>query len=110
MDLQLTEEQGWLAQAVDELLDRADAGAVWGKLVEFGAFEIGAEGLGAVELALVSRAIGARLVAAPYADAAAVHYVLGLGDGAIVACLSEPGRPYLPAEPAHLPVGPCDGS
>ena len=100
MDLQLTDEQRWLAESVDELVARADAGSVWRSLGEFGAFEVGGDGLGAVELALIARGLGARLAPLPYADAAAVHYALDLGGAAVVPCLAEPGRRYAPAEPA----------
>src|SRR5437879_3506258 len=100
MDLQLTDEQRWLAESVDELVARGDAGGVWRSLGEFGAFDVGDDALGAVELALITRSLGARLVPLPYADAAAVHYAVDLGGAAVVPCLAEPGRRYAPAEPA----------
>jgi alkylation response protein AidB-like acyl-CoA dehydrogenase len=100
VDLQLTDEQRWLAESVDELLARADAESMWRDLGEFGAFEVGDDGLGAVELALIARGLGARLAPLPYADAAAVQYAVDLGGAAVVPCLAEPGRPYMPTEPA----------
>jgi hypothetical protein len=65
VDLELTEEQRWLAESIGELLDRTEPPAVWRALVEFGAFDIGDDGLGAVELALIARATGERLAALP---------------------------------------------
>ncbi len=70
MDLQLTEEQRWLAESVDELLARTDAERVWDELVEFGALD---PELGAVELALVAREIGSHLTAVPFAETATVR-------------------------------------
>jgi alkylation response protein AidB-like acyl-CoA dehydrogenase len=100
MDLQLTEEQRWLAESIGELLDRTDPAAVWSALADFGAFDVGDDGLGAVELALIARAIGERLAALPYADAAAVHYAVDLGGARVIPCLAEPGRGYDPSAPA----------
>jgi alkylation response protein AidB-like acyl-CoA dehydrogenase len=105
MDLQLTEEQRWLTESVDELLARADAARGWPDLVEFGAFAVDDDGLGAVELALVARSVGARLLALPYADAAAVHVVVDLEGAAVVPCLAEPGRVYAPALPVTAVAG-----
>lgn len=85
MDLQLTDEQRWLAESVDELVDRADGDRVWRSLVEFGAFDAA---LGAVDLALIARALGAHLVPLPYADAAAVHYAVDLDGAVVVPCLA----------------------
>jgi alkylation response protein AidB-like acyl-CoA dehydrogenase len=70
VDLQLSEEQRWLAESLDELLARTDAERVWSSLVDFGALE---PDLGAVELALVARGIGAHLTAVPFAETAAVR-------------------------------------
>ena len=108
MDLQLTEEQTLLREAVSELLERlagddglarADAGdALWRELVGFGALEVGQD-LGAVELALIAWSLGARLAAVPYVDSAAFAYVAP-GHGRTALCLSEPGRSFAPAEPS----------
>ena len=99
MDLQLTDEQRWLAEAIDELLRRA-YGAGWQSLVEFGAFDVGADGLGAVELALIARAAGGVLSPLPFADAAAVHYAVALGGATVAPCLAETGRPFAPDDPS----------
>jgi alkylation response protein AidB-like acyl-CoA dehydrogenase len=101
VDLQLTEEQRWLAESVDELVTREPAARLWQALVEFGALEVGGDdGLGAVELALVARGLGAKLAAGPYAESAAVRFVLGVGHARVAPCLSEPGRRFAPADPA----------
>lgn len=113
MDLQLTDEQTWLAESVAELIARTwgddglvagDSGpALWDALVEFGALETDA--LGAVELALVARALGERLTAVPFTGSAALRYALsddaGLAASATVAvALSEPGRSFAPTDPS----------
>ena len=117
MDLQLTEEQTLLREAVGEMLARAaaddglvpaDAGdALWRELVEFGALDVADadDGLGAVELALIAWGLGGRLAAVPYVDSAALAYVApGLGRTAL--CLGEPGKSFAPAEPsASLEAG-----
>ena len=101
MDLQLTEEQRWLAESVDELVTREPADRLWAALVEFGALEIGGDdGLGAVELSLVARELGAKLAAIPYPESAAVRFALGDGPTLAAPCLSEPGRRFEPADPA----------
>jgi alkylation response protein AidB-like acyl-CoA dehydrogenase len=105
VDLQLTEEQRWLAESVGELLDRSAPDGAWAALVDFGGFDVGEDGLGAVELTLIARAIGERLAALPYADAAAVHYAVDLGGAAVIPCLAEPGRRYDPLSPATTIVG-----
>src|SRR3954465_11489447 len=70
MDLELTDEQTWLAESVDTLLNRHAGGDLWRHLVEFGALE----SLGAVELTLVARALGAHLAAVPYTVTAAARF------------------------------------
>jgi alkylation response protein AidB-like acyl-CoA dehydrogenase len=105
VDLELTEEQRWLAESVDELLDRTEPAAVWAALADFGAFDVGGEGLGAVELALIARAIGERLVALPFADAAAVRYAVDLGGVTAIPCFAEPARSYDPLAPATTIAG-----
>jgi alkylation response protein AidB-like acyl-CoA dehydrogenase len=118
MDLELTDEQQWLSEAVETLLARvwpalepADAGrdpeALWQALVAFGALSVDRdEGLGAVELCLVSRALGAALASAPYLGSAAVRFAaepladrlpeayaqLVAGEDAVSVALLEPGR------------------
>lgn len=110
MDLELTDEQTWLREAVDELLARsagddglvpaATGDAVWRELESFGALEVGGEeGLGAVELALIAWALGRRLAAVPYVDSAALAYS-GHRPGSVALGLAEPGRSFAPAEPS----------
>jgi alkylation response protein AidB-like acyl-CoA dehydrogenase len=107
VDLELTDEQGWLAESVAGTLAKSGAGSAWSALVEFGALEIagGDDGLGAVELALISKALGASLTAVPFIDTAAARYATGgeaisehpvvaglrAGDDAVALCLLEPG-------------------
>jgi len=100
VDLQLTEEQRWLAESVDELLARGEPDTLWPSLVEFGALEIGGDdGLGVVELALVARSIGEYLAAVPYVDSASVCYVADIGAASAAPCLDEPGRGFAPTDP-----------
>jgi alkylation response protein AidB-like acyl-CoA dehydrogenase len=101
VDFELTEEQRWLAESVDELLTREPANRVWDSLVEFGALEVGDnEGLGVVELTLVAHAVGAQLAAVAYAETAAAHAVADLGGRSVAACMSEPGRAFAPSDPS----------
>src|SRR3954449_9938159 len=118
MDLELTDEQTWLAESIDTLLQRewpgaeraAEAGdddraGLWRALVEFGALAVDREdGLGAVDLCLVARATGAHLASVPHADSAAVRFALEphlerlddafgeLDDDRVTVALLEPGR------------------
>ena len=80
MDLELSDEQTWLAESVQTLLarewspapdapygDEAARDRLWRALVDFGALTVGGEdGLGAVELCLIARALGAHLAPVPY--------------------------------------------
>jgi alkylation response protein AidB-like acyl-CoA dehydrogenase len=112
MDLELTDEQRWIAESVDTLLDRlwpapeslAEASPessrlLWRELVEFGALTIGdAEGLGAVELCLIARSLGAHLATVPFLGSAAARLALPdpvLGDDAIALAVLEPGSSWL---------------
>ena len=70
MDLELTDEQTWLAESVETLLSRHGGDDLWRHLVEFGALS----DLGAVELCLVARALGANLAAVPYSVTAAARF------------------------------------
>jgi alkylation response protein AidB-like acyl-CoA dehydrogenase len=106
MDLQLSEEQAWLSESIDELLARETGEGIWAKLVEFGALER----LGAVEAALIARGLGTRLAAVPFIESAAVRYALGrteapgIGDAAAAVCLAEPSRSFAPTEPSATVV------
>ena len=107
MDLQLSDEQRLLTEAVDELVVQAQVDELWPNLVEFGALDTDA--VGAVELALVARSLGTTLAAVPYVDSASAHYALreSLPPGArLAACLSEPGR-SLASQPAATVVDGC---
>jgi alkylation response protein AidB-like acyl-CoA dehydrogenase len=93
MDLQLTDEQTWLAESLETLLARE--GDPWPRLVEFGALGIGGEdGLGAVELCLIAHGLGAHLASTPYLGSAALRYaapsLLG-GEESVAVALLEPG-------------------
>jgi alkylation response protein AidB-like acyl-CoA dehydrogenase len=115
VELQLTAEQGMLAEAAAELVARrsSDDGIVgagesarlWGDLVEFGALGAGEDALGTVDLALLARALGERLATAPLVDSAALLLVAGpeLGDALRVPAalgLGEPGRSFAPIAPS----------
>jgi alkylation response protein AidB-like acyl-CoA dehydrogenase len=97
VDLQLTDEQRWLAESVDELVTREPPERLWHALVEFGALD---NELGVVELALVAHGLGAKLAAVPYAESAAVQVVLDGEPAPVAPCLSEPGRRFAPSDPA----------
>lgn len=106
MELELTDEQRWLADSVEQLLAKTSPEVTWSALVEFGALAIasGTDGLGAVELALVGRALGEAMAAVPFVETAAARYASrvtpadhsGFGDllsaePAVSLCLLEPG-------------------
>jgi alkylation response protein AidB-like acyl-CoA dehydrogenase len=87
MDLELSDEQKWLAEAVETLLARhwpapaagwvTDPGArakLWSELVDFGALTVADDGLGAIELCLIARALGTRLAVAPFIGSAAIRW------------------------------------
>jgi alkylation response protein AidB-like acyl-CoA dehydrogenase len=90
MDLDLSDEQIWLSESIETLLDREWTGAaaahdageperrrLWHALVEFGALSIERdEGLGAVELCLAARAVGAHLASAPYIGSTALRFAV----------------------------------
>ena len=119
MDLELTDEQTWLSESLDDpagpRVDRRRGGArsrrprerdgLWAALVEFGALSVDREeGLGAVELCLVARALGAHLASVPFLGSAALRYAVepfsdevpgafsDLGDDRVSVALLEPGR------------------
>ena len=119
MDLELSDEQRWLDESINTLLDRqwppaqdawrageAEQTRLWESLVEFGLIAGAESELGAVELCLAARAIGAHLASVPLLGSVAVRYALarvavGLPDGLSVLlgsesrlsiALLEPGR------------------
>jgi alkylation response protein AidB-like acyl-CoA dehydrogenase len=125
MDLELTDEQTWLAESVETLLarhwiepgavweaDHDTAARVWAELVEFGALTVGPDGLGAIELCLIGRALGARLAKAPFVGSAAVRWALAPfqselpaafaealdGDASIALAQLEPGHGWSSSE------------
>jgi alkylation response protein AidB-like acyl-CoA dehydrogenase len=116
MDLELTDEQLWLAESVERLLAKSVGEQAWPDLVHFGALGIatGRDGLGAVELVLLGRALGESLAAVPFIDTVATRYAtrrlasnrhpalaaLHDGDGAVALCLLEPGGGWELARPA----------
>ena len=125
MDLELSDEQTWLAESVESMLARdwvapGDAGSageadrrrLWQSLVSFGALAVDREdGLATVDVCLIARALGARLASVPYLGSAAVRLAieplaaelpdgfarLSAGDDAVSVALLEPGRGWLPA-------------
>jgi alkylation response protein AidB-like acyl-CoA dehydrogenase len=118
VDLELSDEQVWLEESINTLLDRRWPGAevawqageaerarLWESLVEFGLLGGAGTDLGAIELCLVARAVGGHLASAPLLGSVAVRYALapfaaelpdGLGallerDSRIAIGLLEPG-------------------
>ena len=89
MDLELSDEQVWIEESINTLLDRqwpaaeaawqageSDRARLWGHLVEFGVLSGAGTDLGAIELCLVARAIGAHLASVPLLGSAGVRYAL----------------------------------
>ncbi|MGA2010157.1 MAG: acyl-CoA dehydrogenase [Solirubrobacteraceae bacterium] len=89
MDLELSDEQVWLEESVNKLLDRewppaevawtagaADRQRLWNSLVAFGLLEGGDGRLGAIELCLAARALGTHLASVPFLGSVAVRYAL----------------------------------
>jgi alkylation response protein AidB-like acyl-CoA dehydrogenase len=103
MDLELSDEQGWLSESVEGLLKsewRPPAGAplgsageraeLWRCLVGFGALSVGGDdGLGAVELCLIARALGTHLAPVPYLGSAAVRYAIARSDAELPAGFAQ---------------------
>src|SRR3954469_20407488 len=122
MDLELSDEQGWLSDAIATLLGRewctgadtaADRRALWRSLAGFGALTVGGEeGLGAVEMCLIARALGEHLAPVPYLASAAVRFAilplgasaphafarLAEGEDAVALAMLEPGSRWGPAD------------
>jgi alkylation response protein AidB-like acyl-CoA dehydrogenase len=88
VDLELSDEQVWLEESINTLLDRewpapdaawrageAERSHLWSRLVDFGL--VGGESdLGAIELCLAARAGGGHLASGPFLGTAAVRYAL----------------------------------
>jgi alkylation response protein AidB-like acyl-CoA dehydrogenase len=111
MDLELSDEQTWLSEAVETLLERK-ADELWPSLVEFGALSVGGdEGLGAVELCLIARALGAHLAAVPYLGSAAARFAAeaDLGADAVALAVLEPGSSWTAAPASVVADGAVTG-
>ena len=78
MDLELSDEQVWIEESINTLLDRqwpaaeaawqageAERARLWESLVEFGLLGGAGTDLGAIELCLVARAVGGHLASVP---------------------------------------------
>jgi len=120
VDLELSDEQVWIDESINTLLDRhwlpaeaawqageAERARLWESLVEFGLLSGGADGqLGAVELCLAARAAGGHLASVPLLGSVGVRYALApaapelqdgfavllTGDSSVSIALLEPGR------------------
>lgn len=118
MDLELSDEQVWLEESINTLLDRqwppardawqageAGRARLWESLVQFGVLG-GPDGhLGAVELCLAARALGGHLASVPFPGSVGVRYALAPlaaqlpdgfaalldGDARVSVALLEPG-------------------
>src|SRR6478672_8327359 len=120
MDLELSDEQTWLAESVQTLLarewspaadapygDEAARDRLWRALVDFGALTVGGDdGLGAVELCLIARALGAQLAPVPYLGSVALRFAADpdIGDDAVALAVLEPGASW-GAAPSLTTVG-----
>lgn len=118
MDLELSDEQVWLEESVNTLLDRqwppardawqageAERARLWDSLVEFGVLGGPDDHLGAIELCLAARALGGHLASVPFAGSVGVRYALAPhaaqlpdgfaalldGDSRVSVALLEPG-------------------
>ena len=80
MDLELSDEQVWIEESINTLLDRqwppaesawqageAERARLWDSLVEFGLLSGAGTDLGAIELCLAARAAGGHLASVPAA-------------------------------------------
>jgi alkylation response protein AidB-like acyl-CoA dehydrogenase len=89
VDLELSDEQVWIEESVNTLLDRQwpaaqdawhagepDRAQLWEHLVDFGLLSGVGTDLGAIELCLVARAIGGHLASVPLLGSVAVRYAL----------------------------------
>jgi alkylation response protein AidB-like acyl-CoA dehydrogenase len=111
MDLELTDEQRWLSESVDTLLDREwtplgtadERRRVWQELVTFGALAVGEE-IGAVEACLIARALGTHLASVPFTGSAAARLAFNPPDpdAALAVAILEPGSSWAPGVPATV--------
>jgi alkylation response protein AidB-like acyl-CoA dehydrogenase len=90
VDLELSDEQVWIEESINTLLDRqwppvetawqageAERARLWESLVEFGLLGGSADGqLGAIELCLAARAVGGHLASVPLLGSVGVRYAL----------------------------------
>src|SRR3954469_10220936 len=130
MDLELSDTQGWLSDAIATLLARewsagadtpAGRRALWRSLAGFGALTVGGEeGLGAVELCLIARALGEHLAPVPYLASAAVRFAIAPlgaaaphafaraaeGEDAVALAMLEPGSRWGAAD-LRSPIDPA---
>jgi alkylation response protein AidB-like acyl-CoA dehydrogenase len=125
VDLELSDEQVWLEESINSLLERhwppaqdaweaddTQRGQLWDSFVEFGVLG-GSDGqLGAIELCLIARAIGSHLGSVPFLGSVGARYalapftaelpddVLALlhGNSRIAIALLEPGGGWSPSD------------
>jgi alkylation response protein AidB-like acyl-CoA dehydrogenase len=124
VDLELSDEQVWLEESINTMLERrwppaesawqageTERARLWESLVEFGVLAGAGTDLGAIELCLAARAVGGHLAAVPLLASVGVRYALApfaadlpdafsdlLGSGARLAiALLEPGGGWSPA-------------
>jgi alkylation response protein AidB-like acyl-CoA dehydrogenase len=89
VDLELSDEQVWIEESINTLLDRqwpaaesawaageAERARLWDSLVEFGLLGGAGTDLGAIELCLAARAAGGHLASSPLLGSVAVRYAL----------------------------------
>jgi alkylation response protein AidB-like acyl-CoA dehydrogenase len=89
VDLELSDEQVWIEESLDTLLERqwppardawragnAERTRLWDSLVEFGLLSGAGRDLGAIELCLAARAGGAHLASVPLLGSVGVRYAL----------------------------------
>ena len=110
VDLELSDEQVWLEESINTLLDRrwppaeaawqageAERARLWESLVEFGLLGGAGTDLGAIELCLVARAVGGHLAAVPLLGSVAVRYALAPFAGRAPGRFQRPARARLQA-------------
>jgi alkylation response protein AidB-like acyl-CoA dehydrogenase len=118
MDLELSDEQNWLAESMETLLARhwvapgstwetgSDARAkLWTELVEFGALSVGDDGLGAIELCLIGRSLGTHLAVAPFIGSAAIRWAAAPLADSLPPAFPALGETNASVAVAHLEAG-----